>query len=212
MVPLAGLSPAPLARVRHRSRASVLVALGLRLVLAGALVGVLAGVVEAALWQPAAPSERPPVAEICLDPPCLPESLPDGEHLLMVVPPLAHLLAAALGTSALLALLASGRARRRRSLLPVLGPVAVLIALEVVPHLLNPCLAAAALDHSLPAGCSRTTHGTDVDDRWHALHHAVVGGVPAAAGYAALLRRRRPELFATPRRCPPPVPEPQVVR
>ena len=79
----------------------------------------------------------------------------------------------------------------------MLGPVAVLVALEVVPHLVNPCLLAGAVGDSLPSGCARTVHGVDVHDRWHALHHAVVvGGLPASLGYAALLRRRRPSSSA----------------
>jgi hypothetical protein len=124
----------------------------------------------------------------------------------VLVAPLGYLLAALLGVSALLLSLSTrGRWRRRRALLPVLGPVAVLVAMEVVPHVVNPCLVAGALG-DLPAGCSRTVHGVDVHDRWHWLHHAVVGGLPAALAYAALLRRRRPELFTHSDDVPPPVP------
>ena len=54
-----------------------------------------------------------------------------------------------------------------------------------------------ALGDDLPPGRSRTVHGVDVHDRWHALHHAVVGGLPAALGCAALLRRRRPAVFTS---------------
>jgi hypothetical protein len=196
MVPFTGHRPRPLADVRQQSRAAVLVGLGLRLVLGAAVVGVLAGVVESALWEPVARADER--ADACLDAPCPPESLPDLRQLPLLVPPLGYLLASVLGVSALLlSLLSGGRWRsRRRVLLPVLGPVAVFVALEVVPHIVNPCLVADALGDSLPVGCASTVHGVDVHDRWHALHHAVVGGLPAAVGYAALLRRRRPELFA----------------
>ena len=188
--------PAPLSVVRQRSRAAFLVALALRLVLAVAVFGVLAGLLASALWQPGTAADAAPAVDVCSDPPCPPESLPDVRDLPVVVAPLGYLLASLLGMSALvLSLLTGGRWwRRRRALLPALGPLAVLVAMELVPHLVNPCLVAGALG-DLPAGCSRTVHGTDVHDRWHALHHAVVGGLPAALGYAALLRRRRPELF-----------------
>ena len=193
MVALGAVASAPLTELRRRSRAGFLIALGLRVVLVAALLGVLAGLVEAVLWEPRA-ADSAPVVEVCPDPPCLPDSLPDPQHLLLVLPPLGYLLAALLGGVALLVSLRSGG---RRRLLPVLGPVVVLIAMEVVPHLVNPCLVAGALGDSLPSGCAETVHGIDVHDRWHALHHAVVGGVPAALGYAALLRRRRPELFTS---------------
>ena len=200
MLPLAALSPAPLAEVRRGSRAAFLVALGLRLVLTVTVFGVLAGLVASALWQPGAPADAVPVGDVCSNPPCPPESLPGVRDLPVIVAPLGYLLAALLGVSALLQSLLTERRwwRRRRVLLPMLGPVVILVTMEVVPHLLNPCLVAGAIGDDLPSGCSRTVHGVDVHDRWHALHHAVVGGLPAALGYAALLRRRRPELFARP--------------
>ena len=204
---LTGLSPAPLAEVRQRAGAAFLVALGLRVVSAVAAFGVLAGLVGSALWEPGTPADPTPAGDVCTDPPCPPESLPGVRDLPLLVAPLGFLLAALLGGSALLlSLLSEGRwRRRRRALLPVFGPVVVLVAMEVVPHLVNPCLVAGALG-DLPAGCARTVHGVDVHDRWHARHHAVVGGVPAALGYAALLRRRRPELFARSDDSSPPVP------
>ena len=208
MASLKPLSPAPLAEVRQRSRAAFLVALGLRFVLAVAVVGVLAGLIGSALWEPGTPANTAPVGDVCTDPPCPPESLPGVRDLPVLVAPLGYLLAALLGVSALLLyLLSESRWRRqRRALLPVLGPVVVLVAMEVVPHLVNPCLVAAAVGDNLPSGCSRTVHGVDVHDRWHALHHAVVAGLPAALGYAALLRRRRPELFARSDDSSPPAP------
>jgi hypothetical protein len=144
----------------------------------------------------------------------LPESLPDLRHLPLLFSPLGYLLAALLGVPALVLSLITGRARGRGGcVLAALGPVVVLVAMEVVPHVVNPCLVAAAAYEGLPSSCSRTVHGVDVHDRWHALHHAVVGSVPATMAYAGLLRRRRPELFAArgrPRPClhgADPVPE-----
>ena len=208
MVLPAALLPAPLVEVRQRSRAASLVALGLRLVLAVAVFGVLAALIASATWEPGAPADAAPVGDVCPDPPCPPTSLPDVQHLPLLVAPLGYVLAALLGASALLlSLLIQGRwRRRRRALLPVLGPVVVLVAMEVVPHLINPCLFAGVLGEELPSGCSRTVHGVDVHDRYHALHHAVVGGLPAALGYAALPRRRRPELFARSQDSSPQVP------
>jgi hypothetical protein len=205
MVSLTAHSPAPLAAVRQRSRAAFLVAVGLRIVLAVAVFGVLAGLITSVLWVPGAPADAVPASDVCAEPPCPPESLPGVRDLPVLVAPLGYLLAALLGVAALLLSLLSEGQRRRRPLLPVLGPVVVLVAMEVVPHLVNPCLIAGMLG-DLPSGCSRTVHGVDVHDRWHWLHHAVVGGLPAALAYAALLRRRRPELFAHSDDSPPPVP------
>ena len=193
---------APLTEVGQRSRAGFLVAVGLRMVVAAALVAVLVGLVESLVWKPGASADPVPVIDPCPSPPCFfeNEELPGLRQLPQLLPLLGYLLAAWFGATALLLSLVPGRGprSRRRRLLPVLGPVVVLVAMEVVPHLLNPCLAAAAVSDQLPSGCARTAHGVDVHDRWHALHHAVVGGLPAALGYAVLLRRRRPDLFTAP--------------
>lgn len=167
-------------------RAERLALLGLRVVLAAAAVGVLVGLIEVVVWQPSAPMPEPVE---CTDPPCFGDgSLPGLRMLPMLLPPLGYLLASALGG---VALLLSLLARRPRwvLLLAAVGPLLVLVLMEVVPHLLNPCLLAAALGE-LPTGCSRSVHGIDVADRLHQLHHAVVGGVPTALAYRALLRRR----------------------
>ena len=93
MVSLAALSPAPLAEVRQGSRAALLAALGLRIVLAVAIFGGLAGLVASALWQPGAPADAVPVGDVCSDPPCLPEGLPGVRDLPVIVAPLGYLLA-----------------------------------------------------------------------------------------------------------------------
>lgn len=209
MLPLVALAPAPLPAVRQRSRAAFLITLGLRLLLAVAVLGVFAGLITSALWEPGTPADAAPVEGVCPDPPCPPADLPDVEYLPLLVAPLGYVLAALLGVSALVVLLLSGGRCRpwRRALLPVLGPMVVLVAMEVVPTSSTRAWVAGAFGDSLPSGCAGTAHGVDVHDRWHALHHAVVGGLPAALGCAALLRRRRPELFARSDDSPPLSPE-----
>ena len=81
-----------------------------------------------------------------------------------------------------------------RRLLAFVGPVLVVVGAEIVPHLLNPCLLADALDSRLLGLCERTADGVDVAGRWHALDHTLVGALPMAALYRLALRRWRPDV------------------
>ncbi len=80
-------------------------------------------------------------------------------------------------------------------LLPFVGPVALLIGAEIIPHLLNPCFLALELGgRRLPGVCEYAEWGADLAERWHLLHHTLVGAVPLAALYWFALRRWRPEV------------------
>jgi hypothetical protein len=151
---------------------------GVRIVTASALLALLGGVVYVAV-QPLRIS---------------------GAFLFAAIPLLGFLLAVALGLPGLFAGAAALRRRDRRrglrNLLFFLGPLAVLLGTEVVPHLLNPCLLSEAFGRTLDLRfCERITYREgfggkgalavtfDVRDRWHFLHHALAGAVPLAFAY-----------------------------
>jgi hypothetical protein len=180
----------------RRARVDRLARGGLLLVLASAVLAVAAGALAAVTWQPS--SEVTTYVDPCPNPPCFGGGgLPPLAEIPGILPLFGFLLAAALGLPGLLLTVARVVRRadgQRRRVLPFAGPLLVLVFMEVVPHLLNPCVIADAVGDKLPAGCSRSTSGADVAERWHTLHHAVVGAVPAAVGFRVLLRRRRPDL------------------
>lgn len=64
------------------------------------------------------------------------------------------------------------------------GPVVVFITIEVFPHLLNPCLVSGSMSI-----CDRTADGVDVHDRWHLLHHTLLGALPMIALCRMTLQR-----------------------
>lgn len=166
------------------------------LVLGSAALSVAAGVLAAATYQ--ASDSATTYVDPCPNPPCFGGGgSPSLADIPGILPIFGLLLAALLGLPGLL--YAASRFLRRRSsrsrrVLPFAGPLLVLVLMEVLPHLLNPCVIADATEVVLPPGCSRGENGADVSDRWHTVDHALVGGVPAALGYRTLLLRRRPDL------------------
>ncbi len=80
-------------------------------------------------------------------------------------------------------------------LLAFVGPVLLLAGTEIVPHVINPCLAAEVTNNDLPGFCEQTESGADISGRVHALHHAIVGALPMAALYSWTLRRWRPDVI-----------------
>ena len=166
------------------------------LVISG-IVAVIGGVIYAA-WPPAADAEPIPVEE-CVNPPCFGGGgLPPVSDLPAVVPVLGYVLAILLGLPSALAggwwLLHTRWAASGRRLLVFIGPVALLIGTEVVPHLVNPCLLADALGGTRSGLCQHTPDGVDVADRWDPLDHALAGAVPMLGLYWLALRRWRPEV------------------
>ena len=91
---------------------------------------------------------------------------------------------------------AGRRAVGGRRWLAFVGPVLVFVGIEILPHLVNPCGIPYALgSRDLPGFCvTNPEWGADVEDRYHLLDHALVGGLPMAALYWLALRRWRPAI------------------
>jgi hypothetical protein len=79
-------------------------------------------------------------------------------------------------------------------LLPFVGPGLFIVGTELVPHVVNPCLAAELARDDLPGFCEKTGSGTDISGRVHALHHALVGALPMLVLYTRALRHWRPDV------------------
>lgn len=161
-------------------------------------IAIVGGAVVAA-WNP---ETSPPPAEAteCEDPPCFGGGgMPGPENLPIVIPFLGYSLAILLGVPNAVAGawgLVRGRWRQGfQGLLIFVGPVVFLIGMEIVPHVINPCLVADVAGDQLPRFCGRTESGADIADRGHALHHALVGAVPMAMLYRWALRRWRPDVL-----------------
>jgi hypothetical protein len=67
--------------------------------------------------------------------------------------------------------------------------------MEIIPHVVNPCLAADLAGEHLPRFCERTERGPDLTSRLHTLDHALVGAWPMVLLYRWALRRWRPDVL-----------------
>ena len=166
--------------------------------LASVALALVGGAVVGA-WNPATAAPEPYVDE-CADPPCFGGGgLPGLRDLPATLPFLGYGLAIALGLPSVLAggwdLLRGRGAAGGRRLLAFVGPVLVVVGTEIVPHLLSPCLPAELGADWVPGVCERhPVQGWDIEERWHALDHALVGALPMAALYQLALRRWRPDV------------------
>ena len=171
------------------------------LLLVSVTVGLISGVVVAAVWQPEI-DPAPSSGVVCPDPPCFGGGgLPGLESLPFVVTMLGYLFAIVLGVPSLLAgvwdVLHGRWAVGGRRFLPFLGPVLFFVGTEIIPHLVNPCIWAFLWNGTLlsefycayDAAC-----GTDLADRWHLLQHTLVGALPLATLYWWALRRWHPQV------------------
>lgn len=166
--------------------------------LAAIAVAVVGGIVYAVVWQPDSANVQVEVAE-CEDPPCFGGGgLPGLRDLPATLPFLGYGLAIVLGLPSLLVggldVLRGRWAAGWQRLLVFAGPVLFLVGTEVVPHLVSPCVPAVLGADWLPTVCERTEQGVDIKDRWHPLHHALVGGLPMAVLYWRALHRWRPDV------------------
>ena len=163
----------------------------------------LAGGAVVGAWNPDAEDPEPVVDE-CADPPCFGGGgLPGVHDPPATLPFLGYGLAIALGLPSVLAggwdLLQGRWAAGSRRLLAFVGPVLVLVGTEIVPPVLSPCLPAELGADWVPGVCEHhPEHGWDVEDRWHALDHALVGALPMVALYRLALRRWRPAVARVP--------------
>ena len=168
------------------------------------VLGLVGGVVSAAIWQPG--TATAPV-DACQNPPCFGVGeMPGLQDLPMVIAILGYLLAIVLGLPSLLAglwdVLRGRWAVGGRRLLPFVGPALLFVGTEIIPHLLNPCFWALTLGGTrLPEFyCAYSPEwGVDVADRWHLLDHTLVGAVPLTALYSWVLRRWHPAVARRPR-------------
>ena len=159
----------------------------------------LVGGLFVAAWNPDTGDPQPYV-DACENPPCFGGGgLPGARDLPVVLPFLGYGLAIVLGLPSLLAggwdLLRGRWPAVGQRVLAFVGPVLVVAGMEIVPHLVSPCLPAELGAGWLPPVCERTEgYGFDVAGRWHALDHALVGAVPMAALYGLALHRWRPDM------------------
>ncbi len=185
---------------RWQRAADRLARYGSVLLLSAVVVGLIGGVVVAAVWQPH--TNAVPGRDACPNPPCFGlDGLPGLESLPFVVTMLGYLFAIVLGVPSLLAgvwdVLQRRWAAGGRKFLPFLGPVLFLVGTEIIPHLLNPCFWALQLSGTrLPEFyCAYDPEwGTDLADRWHLLQHTLVGALPLGTLYWLVLRRWYPQV------------------
>lgn len=131
----------------------------------------------------------------CVQEPCAPESLPPPELLPIVAPflllGLASLLGVALLVAAVFRLRGTPRRAWRSGFLLAAAPVVVLVAGELLPHVITPCWFG-----EISGVCERSeAHGVDWHDRIHLLAHGVVGWIPSTLMIGAAVARWRPELL-----------------
>lgn len=168
------------------------------LVLLVSVACMIVGSAVVAVWNPdinAPPAE----ATECENPPCFGGGgMPSVADLPTVLAFVGYGLAVLLGAPhALGGTWSVLRGQWRRGLprlLVVVGPVLVVAGTELVPHVVNPCLAAELTQNELPGFCEHTESGADIGGRVHAMHHAVVGALPMAVLYTWALRRWQPDV------------------
>lgn len=168
---------------------------------AGVILALVGGFVQALNLIPSAKKLRPEMNE-CVNPPCFDLDMPGVSDLPLVLPVLFYLAAILLGLPSLLvgaiAFFRGNTSRGARMLLIFLGPLLVFVGMETIPHLLNPCLIAEAMDsRTLPGFCERNEYGVDFKGQWHLLDHTLVGAIPMTALYWLALRRWRPDLVGS---------------
>jgi hypothetical protein len=151
------------------------------------VIGLFGGVASALLWSPSQSfSSATPAVDPCPSPPCFGDgTLPRLIDLPVVLPVIGFMLATLLGAPSLLVGVWDLMRKRLRlgawRVLAFFGPLFVLVGMEVIPHVLNPCLVMFLLGSEAPGLCQG-----DVSDRWHALSHALIGGLPLVLLYTRI--------------------------
>jgi hypothetical protein len=161
-------------------------------------MALLGGVVVAA-WNPDTEAP-PPEAPGCTDPPCFgSDDLPALESLPSVLPFLGYGLALLLGVPSAIggiwSLVRGCWSDGFRSLVVLLGPLLFVVGMEIVPHVVNPCVAADLAGEHVPRFCERTESGLDLTSRLHTLDHALAGALPMVLLYRSALRHWRPDVL-----------------
>lgn len=138
----------------------------------------------------------------------------DPGDLPTIIPTLGFLASIALGVpglvSGLRSLIKGERNVAGPRILMFVGPLVVFVGIELVPHLLNPCLLADANGPEDSSFCKTVVHragfggrgalveDVDVNDRFHLLHHSVVGAIPMTLLYRQALRRWHAAVLGNP--------------
>lgn len=189
---------------RWQRLADQLARYGWLVLLVSITIGLIGGLIIAALgyrWQP---TENVPAVVECVDPPCFGGGgMPGLQSLPMVITMMGYGLSILLGVPSLLAAVWDflrgrwGAAGRRT--LTFVGLLIFLVGVEILPHLVNPCFLALELGGKrFPGMCDYGEWGADFVDRWHLLNHTLVGAIPFAALYWLALRKWRPDIAGFP--------------
>jgi hypothetical protein len=130
----------------------------------------------------------------CPAPPCFPQTFASrAGDLAVLLPPFGYALALLLCVPGLVIgarhLLAGRDAKARPGLLAFFGTVIVLVGIDILPHVANPCLTNGP---RLTALCGEFAGRWDVQNRWHTLLHALLGAVPMTLLFAWVSGRWRP--------------------
>lgn len=168
------------------------------LILLVSVAFMLVGSAAIAVWNPDTNSPPAETTE-CENPPCFGGGgMPGVADLPTVLAFVGYGLAVLLSVPS--GLLGAWRVLRGRwrlglpGLLVVVAPLLFIAGIELVPHVVNPCLAADLTRDELPGFCEHTESGGDIGGRVHALHHAVIGALPMAWLYTWALRRWQPDV------------------
>ena len=154
---------------------------GWRVLILTALFALLAGIVFPAT-RTTIPEESLQQSMDCPVVPCVPETPASVvADTLVRLPFYGYLLALALCVPGLVIGIGDLRSGRmegaRRFIVPFLGTALVLICIDVVPRVINPCL---ILGPTMDGLCREFSGRWDVRPQWHYLHHALIGAVPSA--------------------------------
>jgi hypothetical protein len=130
----------------------------------------------------------------CPAPPCFPQTFASRAGDLAVrLPPFGYAAALLLSLPGLAVgvrhLLAGRDAKARPALLAFFGTLIVLVGIDILPHVANPCLTNGP---KLTAICGEFAGRWDVQDRWHTMLHALLGAVPMTLLFAWASGRWRP--------------------
>ncbi|MEX2543349.1 MAG: hypothetical protein WD314_16205 [Trueperaceae bacterium] len=130
----------------------------------------------------------------CPAPPCFPQTPASRlADVLVKLPPFGYAAALLLCLPGLIVgtrfLLAGRDSQAGPLLIGFLGTGLVLVGIDILPHVLNPCL---SFGPQLPGLCGEFASRWDVQARWHTLLHAFLGAVPFTVAFAWLSGRWRP--------------------
>jgi hypothetical protein len=179
--------------VDWQRKAPELASLGWRVLLFTVALALVAGLVYPAS-RTSIPEDPLLQSFDCPAPPCFPATpFSTLGDILVKLPPFGYAAALLLCLPALLVAaqhLLSGRDRLARpGLIAFFGTLAVLLGIDILPHVVNPCL---EYGPQLPGLCSEFAGRWDVQARWHTLLHTLLGALPLVLLFSWVSRRLGP--------------------